>query len=170
MEQASGSDGASGEPMMVEPDWGEPGELFAMWVDEVVPGESALPTTAMPEDAYMNLMDRIRSIGSVMAHSHSMFFTWVQMSTPEQATRCVKKINSQKICSGKYICQARVTNMGNWPMDEEMENLGSMARHNQWQIQRRIAQNEANFVRGGGRRHQARGRGGGMYGGRGGGL
>ena len=156
--------------MMVEPDWGEPGELFAMWVDEVVPGESALPTTAMPEDAYMNLMDRIRSIGSVMAQSHGMFFTWVQMSTPEQATRCVKKINSQKICSGKYICQARVTNMGNWPMDEEMEHLGSMARHTQGHSERRRAPHAAPPARGAGRRHPARAPGAGPSGGRGGGL
>ena len=150
----------------VEPDWGEPGPIFALWTDEIDEHGALSPLQTMPHDAYFNLMERIRDKGSITSHVADAYFIWFEMATVAQAQRIVAKLDGQRIRGGKYLVHAKQTNKDVMPASgDTTRELGALARKSEWHLNRRAASAEEANWRGGGGRHQARGRGGGGSGG-----
>ena len=73
------------------------------------------PTAAMEGELLANTLHRVEERGRILTHFVFGGWLWVRLASEKQATRCVSRLSGVRVCSGRFLLEARQTAPSAWP-------------------------------------------------------
>jgi hypothetical protein len=134
-------------------DWGEPGNLLCVWVDnDANDGTTTLPQ--LPIDAYTNIESRCNYRGKMFASVIDGPYMWIMLTTVDGCKRLTRAVNDRVICEGKYMARVRHTNTASWAQAPKVRQLAEVSAA--CESERSVYHARHAGARTGGNRHKAR--------------